>query len=167
MFQPQSRQVPSSAPETKQHPEPRPQSRPVPNRSRRPGQFNVAKQQSISRRKPPTPSPAPIDTNNIVSKLKQDRNYQPPRHKRQVIPMQDIQHQVPKQQRQQSSSDNGDDYDDDFEAEEDLEVGEEEDDDEEDTDTAMMRKKQAWLYDQFRWVHLKSKQYFRYILTIK
>ena len=68
--------------------------------------------------------------------------------------MQDIQHhQLQKQQRQPSSSDNGEDYDDDFEAEEDLEVGEEDD---EDTDTAMMRKKQAWLYDQFRWVHLES-----------
>jgi hypothetical protein len=150
--QQQSRQVPAAG-ETKQQPDPRPQLRPVPIRSKRQGQFNLVKQQSIARRKTNTSTPAPIDTNNIVSKLKQDRNYQPPRHKRQVILMHDSQHQIQKQQRQQSSSDNGEDYDDDFEAEEDLEVGEEEEE-EEDTDTAMMRKKQAWLYDQFRLVYL-------------
>jgi hypothetical protein len=117
----------------------------LPNRQRRP----LAKPP----RKTATPTPAPIDTNNIVSKLKQDRNYQPPRHKRQppVHLQENSRQMIQRQQSQhQSSSDNGEDYEDDFEAEEELE----EDDD---TDTAMMRKKQAWLYDQFRRVRARQR----------
>jgi hypothetical protein len=117
----------------------------LPNRQRRPLAKPV--------RKTATPTPAPIDTNNVVSKLKQDRNYQPPRHKRQPpIHIQENSRQMIKRQQSQhqSSSDNGEDYEDDFEAEEELE-------EDEDTDTAMMRKKQAWLYDQFRRVRARQR----------
>ena len=146
---PQPRQ---SVMESKQ-PDPRTLGRPMPSsRLRRPGSsgtFTHAKQSAITRRKAVTPVPGPVDTNNVVSKLKQDRNYQPPRQKKSAAPENNInagqnRHESNKQ-RQQSSSDNGEDYEEDFEAEED---GEEEEED--DTDTAMMRKKQAWLYDQFR-----------------
>jgi len=146
---PQPRQ---SVVESKQ-PDPRALARPMPTtRLRRPGSsgtFTHAKQSVNSRRKATTPAPAPIDTNNVVSKLKQDRNYQPPRQKKTAAPENNNNvgqnRNESSKQRQQSSSDNGDDYEEDFEAEED---GEEEEED--DTDTAMMRKKQAWLYDQFR-----------------
>ena len=101
----------------------------------------LAKQQSFNNQKKPNPAPVVPDTSHVVSKLKQDRNYQPPRQKKPASA--DIQMQ---QRRQQSSSDNGD-YEDDFEAGE---------DEEEDTDTAMMKKKQAWLYDQFRRVRARQ-----------
>ena len=75
----------------------------------------LAKQQSFNNQKKPNPAPVVPDTSHVVSKLKQDRNYQPPRQKKPASA--DIQMQ---QRRQQSSSDNGD-YEDDFEAGEDEE----------------------------------------------
>ena len=128
---------------------PRP-PRPVDNRPP-PRQLQTRQRRPAAKptRKPATPIPAPIDTNNVVSKLKQDRNYQPPRQKRQqpIHSQEMIQRQ---QSQQHSSSDNCEDYEDDFEAEEELE-------EDEDTDTAMMRKKQAWLYDQFRRVRARQR----------
>lgn len=96
-----------------------------------------------------------------MSKLKQDRNYQPPRQKklvsqaveagreRQSGPQRQHQHQ-----QHQSSSDNADDYEDDFEAEPDDLEDEEEGTD---SDTAMMKSKQAWLFDQFRRVRARQR----------
>ena len=126
---------------------------PTSSRARRP----ATRQQSFGGKK----TPVPIDTHHVVSKLKQDRNYQPPRQKklvsqaveagreRQSGPQRQHQHQ-----QHQSSSDNADDYEDDFEAEPDDLEDEEEGTD---SDTAMMKSKQAWLFDQFRRVRARQR----------
>ena len=115
----------------------------------------MARQQSFGGKK----TPVPIDTHHVVSKLKQDRNYQPPRPKKLVSPAAEAsrERQSSQQRRQQqSSSDNGDDYEDDFEAE--VEADDLEDEEEDtDTDTAMMKGKQAWLFDQFRRVRARQR----------
>ena len=85
------------------------------------------------------------DASRVTSKLKQDRNYQPPRKSRQMSHQNSSVSQVrPELMRQKTvkSDIDNDEYKDDFEAE----------DVEEDEDAAdqqvIAEKKEAWLYDQ-------------------
>ena len=101
-----------------------------------------------SKRKPATQSsfkmnngmrPVPaFSVEDVTSKLKGDRNYQPPRRKRVQRPMQPQSRSLTRQETIKSTTE----YNDDFEEEEDVDCQER---DEEDMIT---KKKEAWLFDQ-------------------
>ncbi len=101
--------------------------------SRRQEAFHRAKSTSLDVK-------SSIDTSKVTSKLKKDRNYQPPRRRQwQMQPQKSGSSSQQKrlELKRQGQVHNEEDYGDDFE-----------EDDDEDTDQLAAKQKEAWLYDQ-------------------
>ncbi len=116
---------------------------------------NPASRPRSSRNTPEPSTPIkPLEVGHVQSKVRQDRNYQPPRHKSKVSGS-----GSGRMQHQSSSKSGGsrsskkvsetpeDDYGEDFE-EDDEDDDHEANENEDDTDRVMAKQKEEWLYDQ-------------------
>lgn len=104
---------------------------------------------------PATTKSIPLNPTRVTSKLAQDRNYQPPRARKQSSSR--VQNKTSSKAKStpkypQKSVADDEVYEDDFEPNEEDEEG-----DGENSDNAIMRQKQEWLYDQFQRVRARQR----------